>query len=549
MPEFLEDPSVLTKDKLKTELVANNVSLPSGEQRKDVYVQLYLKHLTSRNRGTPDFSSDEEREATPIRGRGRPSGRKATKKTDKPRSEEKDEMDVTELSNEALKEELIKYGMKPGPIVGNTRRVYEQRLLKLKEQGSILPPAPLAVDSSSADNNQNGNTDSEHYSDNEDEPKTELTFEKREPIRGTNKGQPTLRSRRKEQNETAGDTDVIPVLNVKRSNRSPPLEFTPDVEELFSSDFNMSEDTVTEPAWTPGPTKSGRLQTITKESSRVSRRTPRKRDIDSESVSFDDDKSETASKTETIAPSSNQIPAYEHFETRQVHNQVPEISKHSETFLSVSEYPELSRRTPKKQLISEKSTKVSQETEAGSLHKRVIDVDIIGYTNSSDLLNTALIEETKDTLEDPMDTPKKTRQLKITKFVTPIKKQVVEKTYGGERVEKDILKEMFPYEVSTPTGISASCRRPIKGAAGRPLNPKDFKLEERYTTKYVSKYMPAVEVKPANLKRGWTIPMWIKILLFVSVAVFLFLVYQAMETSEVNPFSVFLQGTPELNGN
>ncbi|XP_053320481.1 thymopoietin isoform X2 [Spea bombifrons] len=444
MPEFLEDPSVLTKDKLKTELVANNVSLPSGEQRKDVYVQLYLKHLTSRNRGTPDFSSDEEREATPIRGRGRPSGRKATKKTDKPRSEEKDEMDVTELSNEALKEELIKYGMKPGPIVGNTRRVYEQRLLKLKEQGSILPPAPLAVDSSSADNNQNGNTDSEHYSDNEDEPKTELTFEKREPIRGTNKGQPTLRSRRKEQNE------------------------------------NMSEDTVTEPAWTPGPTKSGRLQTITKESSRVSRRTPRKRDIDSESVSFDDDKSETASKTETIAPSSNQIPAYEHFETRQVHNQVPEISKHSETFLSVSEYPELSRRTPKKQLISEK---------------------------------------------------------------------VVEKTYGGERVEKDILKEMFPYEVSTPTGISASCRRPIKGAAGRPLNPKDFKLEERYTTKYVSKYMPAVEVKPANLKRGWTIPMWIKILLFVSVAVFLFLVYQAMETSEVNPFSVFLQGTPELNGN
>ncbi|XP_053320480.1 thymopoietin isoform X1 [Spea bombifrons] len=482
MPEFLEDPSVLTKDKLKTELVANNVSLPSGEQRKDVYVQLYLKHLTSRNRGTPDFSSDEEREATPIRGRGRPSGRKATKKTDKPRSEEKDEMDVTELSNEALKEELIKYGMKPGPIVGNTRRVYEQRLLKLKEQGSILPPAPLAVDSSSADNNQNGNTDSEHYSDNEDEPKTELTFEKREPIRGTNKGQPTLRSRRKEQNE------------------------------------NMSEDTVTEPAWTPGPTKSGRLQTITKESSRVSRRTPRKRDIDSESVSFDDDKSETASKTETIAPSSNQIPAYEHFETRQVHNQVPEISKHSETFLSVSEYPELSRRTPKKQLISEKSTKVSQETEAGSLHKRVIDVDIIGYTNSSDLLNTALIE-------------------------------VVEKTYGGERVEKDILKEMFPYEVSTPTGISASCRRPIKGAAGRPLNPKDFKLEERYTTKYVSKYMPAVEVKPANLKRGWTIPMWIKILLFVSVAVFLFLVYQAMETSEVNPFSVFLQGTPELNGN
>nr|1H9E_A Chain A, LAMINA-ASSOCIATED POLYPEPTIDE 2 len=49
-PEFLEDPSVLTKDKLKSELVANNVTLPAGEQRKDVYVQLYLQHLTARNR-------------------------------------------------------------------------------------------------------------------------------------------------------------------------------------------------------------------------------------------------------------------------------------------------------------------------------------------------------------------------------------------------------------------------------------------------------------------------------------------------------------------
>lgn len=50
MPEFLEDPSVLTKEKLKSELVANNVMLPAGEQRKDVYVQLYLQHLTARNR-------------------------------------------------------------------------------------------------------------------------------------------------------------------------------------------------------------------------------------------------------------------------------------------------------------------------------------------------------------------------------------------------------------------------------------------------------------------------------------------------------------------
>lgn len=33
MPEFLEDPSVLRKEKLKSELVAYNVTLPAGEQR------------------------------------------------------------------------------------------------------------------------------------------------------------------------------------------------------------------------------------------------------------------------------------------------------------------------------------------------------------------------------------------------------------------------------------------------------------------------------------------------------------------------------------
>lgn len=84
MPEFLADPSVLTKEKLKSELIANNVSLPGGEQRKDVYVQLYLQHLTARNppaaAAQPDFSSDEEREHTPLgaKNRGAAAGRVST---------------------------------------------------------------------------------------------------------------------------------------------------------------------------------------------------------------------------------------------------------------------------------------------------------------------------------------------------------------------------------------------------------------------------------------------------------------------------------------
>ncbi|XP_053440237.1 thymopoietin isoform X4 [Nycticebus coucang] len=337
MPEFLEDPSVLTKDKLKSELVANNVTLPAGEQRKDVYVQLYLQHLTARNRpplaaganskGPPDFSSDEEREPTPVLGSGAAAagrsraavGRKATKKTDKPRLEDKDDLDVTELTNEDLLDQLVKYGVNPGPIVGTTRKLYEKKLLKLREQGTeSRSSTPLPAISSSAENTrQNGSNDSDRYSDNEEDSKIELKLEKREPLKGRAKTPVTLKQRRVE------------------------------------------------------------------------------------------------------------------------HNQVGE----------------------------------------------------------------------------------KTEE---------------------RRVERDILKEMFPYEASTPTGISASCRRPIKGAAGRPLELSDFRMEESYSSKYVPKYVPLADVKSEKTKKGRSIPMWIKILLFVVVAVFLFLVYQAMETNQGNPFFKFL---------
>ncbi|XP_062989781.1 thymopoietin isoform X7 [Elgaria multicarinata webbii] len=372
MPEFLADPSVLTKEKLKSELIANNVSLPGGEQRKDVYVQLYLQHLTARNTpGAPlqlDFSSDEEREPTPVAARNRGGGggatvtvgRKATKKTDKPRTEEQDDIDVTELSNEELKDQLLRYGVNPGPIVATTRKLYEKKLLKLKEPGQELSsfiPTP-AVSSSAENSKQNGNDESDQYSDNEEDPKAEFKLEKREPLKGKTKAPLILKQRR-------------------------------------------------------------------------------------------------------IA---------EH--NQQVVNRVPGNVKHADPILSVGDFSELPRRTSKKPLMTA---------------------------------------------------------------------EVMEKTSAEERrVERDILKEMFPYEASTPTGISASCRRPIKGAAGRPKELSDFRLEETYSSKYIPKYISSADIKPEKptIKKR-SIPLWIKILLFVVVAVFLFLVYQSMETNQGNPFSRF----------
>ncbi|XP_072207961.1 thymopoietin isoform X1 [Excalfactoria chinensis] len=489
MPEFLADPSVLTKEKLKSELIANNVSLPGGEQRKDVYVQLYLQHLTARNPpavAQPDFSSDEEREPTPIgaRGRGAAVGRKATKKTDKLRAEEKDDLDVTELSNEDLQEQLMKYGINPGPIVATTRKLYEKKLLKLMEQGPELKtPIPLPVISSTTENTrQNGNNDSDQYSDNEEDPKTELRLERREPLKGRMKAPVALKQRKVvEHNQT------------------------------------YSQDGVTETVWTSGSSKSGPLQAFSRESTRVSRRTPRKRVEATVQLPVDDAvMSESTPIDETILTASDET---------LVGNRVPGNFKHAAPTLSISEPTDMPRRTPKKPLM----TAERKETDP---HQFLFNH--VGRQQSCDVLNTAMIEETEESSEY-IKTPKVTRQLPVIK--------VPERTPTEERrVERDILKEMFPYEVSTPTGISASCRRPIKGAASRPIEHTDFKMDESFF-KYAPKYSTSSDIKSEkpSTKKERSVPLWIKILLFVLVSVFLFSVYQSMETNQRNPFSKYLR--------
>ncbi|XP_040449994.1 thymopoietin isoform X1 [Falco naumanni] len=498
MSEFLADPSVLTKEKLKSELIANNVSLPGGEQRKDVYVQLYLQHLTARNppaAAQPDFSSDEERELTPLgaRNRGAAVGRKATKKTDKPRPEEKDDLDVTEMSNEDLQEQLVKYGLNPGPIVATTRKLYEKKLLKLMEQGPELKaPVPFPEISSAPENTrQNGSNDSDQYSDNEEEPKTELRLEKREPLKARTKTPVALKQRRVvEHNQT------------------------------------FSQDGVTETVWTSGSSKSGPLQAFSRESTRVSRRTPRKRVDATAQLPVDDAViSESTPIAETILTASNET---------LVVNRVPGNFKHAAPTLSISELSEMPRRTPKKPLM----TAEQEETDC----PRRCFFNHVGHNQSCDLLNTAMMEETAESTEC-FKTPKVTRQLPLRKVkLTSKTQEVLERTHTEEgRVERDILKEMFPYEVSTPTGISASCRRPIKGAASRPIEHSDFRMEESFS-KYAAKYGTSTDIKSEKppTKKERSIPLWIKVLLFVVISVFLVLVYQSMETNQGNPFSEYL---------
>ncbi|XP_043093050.1 thymopoietin a isoform X1 [Puntigrus tetrazona] len=261
MSEFLEDPSVLTKDKLKSALLAHNVALPNGDQKKDVYVQLYLKNLTAQNKkssGSPDvFSSDEELPPAPVVSNRSRSGRKATRKTDKVRPED---IDVTDLSNEALKDLLLKYGLNPGPIVASTRKVYEKRLQKLLDQGppeTVAPPS----ETSQTDGGQNGNTDSDQYSDKEEEtvasapefvpePEPEVEVEPipvvERPIRSRGKAPVTSRTRSGQHNrEDKDEEEDLPVLNIKRKLKRSSYrldQMVPTSDDTENSELSSAEN-------------------------------------------------------------------------------------------------------------------------------------------------------------------------------------------------------------------------------------------------------------------------------------------------------------------
>ncbi|XP_034719087.1 thymopoietin a isoform X2 [Etheostoma cragini] len=237
MPEYLDDPSVLTKDKLKSELLAHNVELPSGNPNKDVYVQLYLKNLTAYNKKhvtatTLDaFSSDEELPPPLLSSRSRSSGRKATRKTDKVHP---DELDVTMLTDAGLKDELLKHGVDAGPIVASTRKVYEKKLQRLLDEGPtqlLLPKLVLTE----IQVNHNGNSETDLYSDKEDEVTPEPVAEPEpvpvveRPVRSRGKTPVTTRTR-SSQHHT--------VEKIAAGDQAHKVEENHVLKELFPNDIS-----------------------------------------------------------------------------------------------------------------------------------------------------------------------------------------------------------------------------------------------------------------------------------------------------------------------
>ncbi|XP_058620416.1 LEM domain-containing protein 1 [Onychostoma macrolepis] len=118
MPVFVEDPALLSKERLKSELIAHNVDLPPPESKKHAYVELYLKHVRT---NSTDFSSDEEEDHL----------------TGSAEKEEAGEMvDLGLLTDDQLKAKLLQYGVKAGPIVASTRALYEKKLKRLLDSSA-----------------------------------------------------------------------------------------------------------------------------------------------------------------------------------------------------------------------------------------------------------------------------------------------------------------------------------------------------------------------------------------------------------------------------
>ncbi|XP_061112778.1 LEM domain-containing protein 1 isoform X4 [Conger conger] len=408
MPVFVEDPAQFSKQRLKLELVANNVDLPAGERKKQVYLDLYMKYVSKK--GAADFSSDEEDQ---VQGNDVDDpGVREEEEEEEDQAEESDVMDVTQLTDDELKAQLLLLGVKAGPIVDSTRVLYERKLQRLLDQA----PQP----------DQNGTNEADQYSDSEEDNDDE------------------------EEDKPGGDDvhagpEPVAVAMVTGSRHSQ-LGSKPGVS----------------------PYKS-------REGSRVASPSPSTSNYTSASTSI----SSSFSITQMVEELENRSP---HSSSR-----AAAVSRSSWSLWD---------REP--------------ACGSASLGRAVRKMDKCTMTGRSPL-------RPRSPLAGP-GAPLYRLQCKANAPVT------------------DVLTEMFPDANRTPTGIAATRRRPIKGAAGRPVQYK----------------YPDTPLSPPSLERlelqQRLVPVWVQALVFLGVAALLYLIYGAMEDSLEGPFSALLDNLSQGAG-
>ncbi|XP_061769158.1 thymopoietin a isoform X4 [Nerophis ophidion] len=388
--------------------------------------------------------------------------KKAPRKTDKIPVE----LDVTTLTDEDLREELIKHGVHAGPIVASTRQLYEKKLQKLLDGGSAQEAITKTV-VTEIKITHNGNSESELYSDKEDdviveEPEAEPVPVVEKPVRSRGKTPITTRTRSSQYKTQILLEDLRPVINHQ----------------------------------------------VTLESNRnVCNRL------------------ESPAQAEPLAASSWPIQARPEEQSPQP------AAKQSRASLPLICYTKIDPVT------------FSPMRNVSPIKKQESHWSVLEQFGSKPSSGKAVVEKIAASDQTP----------KVDK--------------------KDVLKDLFPNDINSSLGITATCRRPIRGAAGRPVTSRDLLNDENSyfssktaqilsnstsssytenriinrvssvptfspnllpsTTKLLSAVPPAAPTKVARPGMA----LWKKMLLLVIAAAFLFFVYQAMETNSINPFS------------
>ncbi|XP_021369878.1 emerin homolog 1-like isoform X2 [Mizuhopecten yessoensis] len=144
----MSDPSLLTKAKLKEELIRHNIPLPKSDARKQSYIDLYTEHVLkedSEDEDTTDVYENEDQQSQSGESDSEIVFKKPTYQNsteaykgsgDFDHSKDQDTpimMSVKDLTDAELTKELRSRGAAPGPVTATTRKVYEKKLLKLRQ--------------------------------------------------------------------------------------------------------------------------------------------------------------------------------------------------------------------------------------------------------------------------------------------------------------------------------------------------------------------------------------------------------------------------------
>ncbi|XP_032439976.1 LEM domain-containing protein 1 isoform X2 [Xiphophorus hellerii] len=452
---FVEDPACLSKSRLKSDLVAHNVELPPAGSKKEAYVALHLRHVDQTN--AADFSSDDDQEHN-VAG-GDPGGAK--------------ELDPSALTDKDLKALLFKYGVKAGPILASTRAVYEKKLRKLLQSAG-------EGESNEADNAVlYSDSDEEDVSEKDEEKELEGEQEKKSEALELNQQQCN------EKNVPAQKGDFFYPQCFFLSSRlrpCPPRNNERSSKRNSKNALKSSERT--------HPHRSQIPAGISKVSS-IAQHSGLRSGVPSGSQSV---VSSSCSSFSSQAFSITQMVEKESCTSSLMNSHFTALK--IEMFMSLYL---LNTHSHRKLMPNDNNKKKQMESRGAP---SACSYSKPEHWSRSSRLDTD-IEDKDIVVEQAVRyTPKDSTCVKEIK--DPV---------------KDILKDLLPDTKTSPTGIYATPRRPIKGAAQRPI---------QYA-------YPDTPVSPTTLERQEVArrlaPVYVQVLVFFAVMCILFLIFVNVENT------------------